>query len=767
MKRAQVLAGPRAAAGGSVRSLVKVIRRPATVQSTRPCLGSPSINQYAQGWVPSNTIAVSSRLSQKQKVGSWQIHSTTQEVESASGDSDGDPVGSNQSVEVTLATMEEEEGTTIIVEVDTGRDLLANITTVFHTLGIVVLDGTVTRDRETGRSKQIFTVTEPSGDPIPESEFKKLKGLLLAACASSQDSGQPAIYGVVAAQEAKRLRSTPGSVMAQGQGALQGELLQDQKPSSSLEEAAARGEAAAALELAAAEMAQAAAALVQVERVASELATKLTADSEAEEEVWKQLEQQERQRVEASAVLERRMAAMEAALASRRQFKRQQKIKAEKASEEVPTSPEADIMKQLMAQGGATAVGTGPACGQGYEIFLQAFNWESWRSQVGWYNELATRLDEFKDAGYTAMWLPPPSTSVSEQGYLPTDLYNLNSKYGSEEDLKNLLRRMRERELKSVADIVINHRCASSQKDGKWNQFGGRLAWNESVITCNNPQWGGSGARSTGDEYEAAPNIDHTQEMVRKNLQSWMQWLRQHIGYDGWRFDFVKGYSGHFTREYIDATVPTLAFGEYWDACGYSDGVLDYNQNAHRQRTVDWCDSTGGTSGAFDFTTKGILQEAVAKGEYWRLVDAQGKPSGVLGIWPSRAVTFIDNHDTGSTLNHWPFPSDGLQQGYAYILTHPGTPAIFWDHWEDQTLREVITDLIKLRKKRKLHARSRLKILVARAEFYSAVIDDKVVMKIGPGDWSPNQHPETMMEDSRWEIACSGDNFAVWDRDTQ
>jgi hypothetical protein len=27
----------------------------------------------------------------------------------------------------------------------------------------------------------------------------------------------------------------------------------------------------------------------------------------------------------------------------------------------------------------------------------------------------------------------------------------------------------------------------------------------------------------------------------------------------------------------------------------------------------------------------------------------------------SRAITFIDNHDTGSTLNHWPFPSQHLQ----------------------------------------------------------------------------------------------------------
>ena len=33
--------------------------------------------------------------------------------------------------------------------------------------------------------------------------------------------------------------------------------------------------------------------------------------------------------------------------------------------------------------------------------------------------------------------------------------------------------------------------------------------------------------------------------------------------------------------------------------------------------------------------------------EYWRLVDEEGKPPGLLGWWPSKATTFIDNHDTG------------------------------------------------------------------------------------------------------------------------
>jgi hypothetical protein len=34
------------------------------------------------------------------------------------------------------------------------------------------------------------------------------------------------------------------------------------------------------------------------------------------------------------------------------------------------------------------------------------------------------------------------------------------------------------------------------------------------------------------------------------------------------------------------------------------------------------------------------------RGEYWRLRDSSGKPPGVMGWWPSRSVTFLENHDT-------------------------------------------------------------------------------------------------------------------------
>lgn len=49
------------------------------------------------------------------------------------------------------------------------------------------------------------------------------------------------------------------------------------------------------------------------------------------------------------------------------------------------------------------------------------------------------------------------------QGYLPRDLYELNCKYGSESELRDLIALFHEHRIKVIADIVVNHRCASFQ----------------------------------------------------------------------------------------------------------------------------------------------------------------------------------------------------------------------------------------------------------------------------------------------------------------
>ena len=54
---------------------------------------------------------------------------------------------------------------------------------------------------------------------------------------------------------------------------------------------------------------------------------------------------------------------------------------------------------------------------------------------------------------------------------------------------------------------------------------------------------------------------------------------------------------------------------------------------------------------------------------------------------------------------HWRFPSGREMQGYAYILTHSGTPTVFYDHIISHYQQEIAA-LMSLRNRNMIHCRS-------------------------------------------------------------
>ncbi|MBU2574310.1 MAG: alpha-amylase [Elusimicrobia bacterium] len=377
-------------------------------------------------------------------------------------------------------------------------------------------------------------------------------------------------------------------------------------------------------------------------------------------------------------------------------------------------------------------------------IMLQGFHWTSWKTSP-WWNAVTNKAVEMSRAGIDLIWLPPSSDSASDEGYLPRRLEIQDSKYGSSVELTSAISALHANGVRVVADIVVNHRVGTKN----WADFTDP-EWGPDSI-CSDDEWGkGAGASDTGKGVAFARDIDHTKPYVQQGITAWMNWLRTSIGYDGWRYDFARGYDPKYMLMHNRATKPVFAVAEIWDD-------LDLNNtDPHRQALCSWMDSVKGEIKVFDFTTKGILQAAVSSGEYWRLKDSGGGPSGLIGWWPDNAVTFVDNHDTtvlAGSSRGWPFPSDKVMQGYAYILTHPGIPCIFWSHFFDWGLKDEITKLAKLRKSLKISSSSNVNIIQASQNIYTASIENKLVVKLGYLDWEPG---------ADWKLAAQGNGYKVW-----
>ncbi|MCO4782147.1 MAG: alpha-amylase [Candidatus Cloacimonetes bacterium] len=400
------------------------------------------------------------------------------------------------------------------------------------------------------------------------------------------------------------------------------------------------------------------------------------------------------------------------------------------------------------------------------QILFQAFTWDAEvNGKKGvWYKHIQSKAKELRKAGISHVWFPPMSRSVSPQGYMPGDYYDLGSAndktlYGTKSELKKTIGQLASFGISSIADIVINHRTASHQEDNIWNVFhhkSNKMMWKKWALSAND--YGGTGQVDSGNNFTPAPDIDHSNKIVQKDIIQWLKWLKSDIGFNGFRFDFSKGYAAKYAKKYIAATQPDFCVGELWTDMLYdSESVLLQNQNPHRQNIIDWIDDTNGTCKAFDFTSKGIMQESFKTQDYGRLIDEDNRQSGVLGWWPANTVTFIDNHDTGSKQAHWPFPAKKVLEGYAYILTHPGVPTVFWDHLylSSDYQKAKIIELTRFRVKHGIHKESPLEIKEARKGLYVASIDDKVLIKLGTKSYSPSND---------WKLEISSDAYMIYSK---
>lgn len=384
-------------------------------------------------------------------------------------------------------------------------------------------------------------------------------------------------------------------------------------------------------------------------------------------------------------------------------------------------------------------------------ILLQGFHWESHEAAAnGWYNHIKSQANELGDAGFDMVWLPPPSNAASDEGYLPRELNNMNNHYGTAAEHAAMINELHNNDIEAIADIVINHRVGCTN----WMDFC-NPAWGSWSITADDEVWSQPafnnvyprGNYDTGTSYGPARDVDHTNQGVQQGISTWMNDVLKGIGYDGWRYDFVHGFDPYYISLYNGNTNPSFSVGEYW--------------TQDKQAIQNWIDATGST--AFDFPTYFALKGAIRDGN-WSYLSFQGEASGGIGWDPQHYTTFIENHDTpdydptNNVLN-----GGNVGSAYAYLLTHPGVPTVFYSHFSDwgSSVKQEIKDLMTIRKSAGIHNQSDLTVHASSTGLYAASIEGnngKVAVKLGYDNWSPSDAGLT----GNWTLKASGNNYAVW-----
>lgn len=91
-----------------------------------------------------------------------------------------------------------------------------------------------------------------------------------------------------------------------------------------------------------------------------------------------------------------------------------------------------------------------------YEVFVYSFC-DSNGDGIGDLRGVTSRLDYLRELGITGLWLMPIHPSTSYHKYNVSDYYSIDPDYGTLEDFDDLLAGCRERNIRVILDLVVNH----------------------------------------------------------------------------------------------------------------------------------------------------------------------------------------------------------------------------------------------------------------------------------------------------------------------
>lgn len=314
-----------------------------------------------------------------------------------------------------------------------------------------------------------------------------------------------------------------------------------------------------------------------------------------------------------------------------------------------------------------------------YQVFVDRFNpgegakWLQTSNLTGpmggTLRGVIEKLDTIQDLGFNTIWLSPIFASPSHHGYDISDYLQIEPRFGTEADLRELLDQAHAKGLRVLLDFVANH-CSNQHE-----RFQSALAGEESAKAWF--KW------KTYPEYEGfydvpgmpCLNLEPGSPARAYLLEVARYWLR--FGVDGYRLDYANGPSREFWVDFMRACQEVnpdcWTFGE---VVGGADEQITF---------------AGGMHGTLDFLSCQALRETFAT-RHWSLSHLAGYLENYWAGFPDgfSRPAFIDNHD----MNRFFFTAlesvEAQEAALRLLYLMPGPPIVYYGSEQELSQRQSI-----------------------------------------------------------------------------
>ena len=391
-------------------------------------------------------------------------------------------------------------------------------------------------------------------------------------------------------------------------------------------------------------------------------------------------------------------------------------------------------------------------------VMLQGFYWDSFDDSQ--WTVLEKKADDL--SGYfDLVWVPQSGKAAGSKsmGYDPLYYFNQNSSFGTEAELKSMIRTFKEKYIGTIADVVINHHGTNNGWFGfPAETYKGVTYQHQSTDVCANDDGGKAGEQARkegvqlsrnndeGEDWSGMRDLDHKSQNVQTIVKAYEDYLLNDLGYAGFRYDMVKGFGASHVGDYNTAADVKYSVGEYWDG------------NANTVKA--WIDATGKRSAAFDFAFRYSVRDAI-NSQNWAVL-GNNYTTGLNvdnGAYKRYSVTFVENHDVeyrSVSEQQDPIRRDTLAAN-AYLLAMPGTPCVFYKHY--LAYPKEIKAMIDARKLAGITNESAYQMYRSSKDYYANVVtgtNGKLLVVVG------NNANQLTVLTSRYTKLLSGYHYAYY-----